>query len=158
MSSFVSFPSEISAPLSQLQPETSPLWGTMTAQHVVEHLLLIVEASIGKSHIPITVVIPEEKLPRYKAVLMGEQPFPRDFKAPMLPQDSLLPLRYSDLTTAKDALHKAVEAFFHYYEENPTAIHPHPVFGYCNFEEWKWFHTKHFTHHYHQFGLLPEKT
>ncbi len=150
----MAFPSAVNTSLAQLQPDTQPVWGLMTAQHMVEHLLLVVNLSIAKFKTPIEVVTPAEKLPKYKAALMGDFPLPREFKAPMLPTDSLLPLRFAELETAKEALCKGIDNFFAYYEANPSATNPHPVFGECNFQEWQRFHAKHFTHHFEQFGLI----
>ena len=154
MASFIAFPSAVKTYLAQLQPDTQPVWGLMTAQHVVEHLLLVLNVSIAKFKIPIEVVTPAEKLPKYKASLMGDFPFPHDFKAPFLPKEDLLPLRYADLEAAKDALYQGIDNFFAYYEANPNITNPHPIFGDCHFEEWQRFHAKHFTHHFEQFGLL----
>jgi oxepin-CoA hydrolase/3-oxo-5,6-dehydrosuberyl-CoA semialdehyde dehydrogenase len=154
MPSFISFPNDISHYLSRLQNEATPKWGIMLAQNMVEHLLLVINVSIGSLDKPLEIVTPIEKIPKYKAILMGDTAFPHEFKAPMLPKDRLIPLKYSDLASAKHALFQGVESFFTYYEENPNAFHLHPVFGNCNFTEWKRFHSKHFTHHFEQFGLL----
>lgn len=154
MATFIDFPQDVNTYIDKLTENITPHWGLMTAQHTVEHLLLILNVSIGKYERKIAIETPLEKLPKYKASLMGDYPFPQDFKAPILPKDTLLPLLYDSLSTAKSELLKGIAAFFAYYQENPQAIHTHPVFGDCNFEEWKRFHAKHFTHHFAQFGLL----
>lgn len=154
MPTFIDFPTEVEIYLTKLDKDATALWGMMTAQHAVEHLLLILSVSTGKYGSKIAIETPLEKLPKYKASLMGDYPFPQDFKAPILPKDSLLPLVYDSLAVAKVELLKGIDAFFAYYQENPQATHTHPVFGDCNFEEWKRFHRKHFTHHFAQFGLL----
>lgn len=136
----------------KLTPDTSPLWGTMTAQHMLEHLLLVLKVGTGK--IIGTVVTPEDKIPRAKAFLMSEKPMPQDYKAPFLPQDGLVPLEYSDFEMAKSKLAEEIIFFYEFYEKNPDAIFPHPVFGMCNAEEWDMMQRKHFTHHFAQFGLL----
>ncbi|MBX7242778.1 MAG: DUF1569 domain-containing protein [Bacteroidia bacterium] len=132
--------------------DATPLWGIMTPQHMLEHLLFVLKAGTGK--IPVSVVTPEEKIPRTKAFLMSEHPMPRDFKAPYIPKDSLFPLEFPDFETAKAKLAEEIDFFYEYYENNPEAVFPHPVFGYCNKAEWDMMQRKHFTHHFTQFGIL----
>jgi hypothetical protein len=44
--------------------------------------------------------------------------------------------------------------FVTYYEQNPSKIHLHPVFGPLTKSDWERFHSKHFTHHFKQFGQI----
>ena len=149
---FFDLKTEFETVVAKLTPETKPLWGMMTAQHMLEHILLVINAGIGK--FPVSIYTPEDKIPRSKAFLMSEKPMPREFKAPNLPQEETMPLRFPDFETAKEKLRQGIANFYAYYENNPEAIHPHPVFGMCNFEEWDMMQRKHFTHHFTQFGLL----
>ncbi|MFZ9657445.1 MAG: DUF1569 domain-containing protein, partial [Crocinitomicaceae bacterium] len=45
-------------------------------------------------------------------------------------------------------------AFTEYYEENPSQTHLHPFYGNLNATQWARLHTKHFAHHFEQFGLI----
>jgi len=139
--------------LNQLQPDTKPIFGLMTAQHMIEHLALVVTLSNGKT--PVQLQISREKSEKIKsAIIYTEKELPVGFKVPLLPQEELLPLRHIDLQTAIKNLMKELSDFQKYFELNPDAKFEHPVMGELNFKEWVVFHNKHFTHHFKQFGLI----
>ena len=50
--------------LSKLRPDSLPLWGILTAQHMVEHLAETIRFSNGKKTVPLA--IPEDKAERAK--------------------------------------------------------------------------------------------
>ncbi len=138
--------------VGKLNSDSLPLWGIMSAQHMLEHLLLVINIGIGKFQVE--VVTPEDKLPRTKAFLMSDKPMPREFKAPYIPENDTMPLHYPNFETAKQKLKAGLETFYALYAQNPDAVFPHPVFGVCNAQEWEMIQRKHFTHHFAQFGLL----
>ncbi len=136
--------------LQHLTPQSEAKFGLMTPQHMVEHLVLTLKMSTGR--IPIPEIVPNEKqLAGKQALLFTDIPFPQGIKAPGLP-DTLLDLRFADLTAAKAELIKSWEAYQLLFQENPTKQTPHPRFGLLNFEEWERFHAKHLEHHLSQFG------
>lgn len=96
---------------------------------------------------------PEDNLPVLKKFLFSAGEMPKHFKAPIL-LNGLPPLMHDDLNMAKLALCNELEDFETFYRNTPTATCNNPVFGCLNYEEWKLFHQKHFTHHFKQFGLL----
>ncbi|MHA7131967.1 DUF1569 domain-containing protein [Algoriphagus namhaensis] len=123
----------------------------MTAQHMVEHLILTVKLSYGRIKIP--EFTPDERQLAMKQKLLFElDEFPKGIKAPGL-GDKLLPLRYQNLTEAKEELITSLRAYAAYYHDNEGATHIHPRFGGLNKSEWDLFHQKHFGHHLGQFGL-----
>ncbi|MBK7104881.1 MAG: hypothetical protein IPH62_06325 [Ignavibacteriae bacterium] len=138
--------------LEKLTTETKPNWGIMTAQHMIEHLILAVKTSNGKFSID-KCLSPPDKYPILKRFLQSSKPLPKDFVNPVL-GEGLQPLIYSDLDSAKDELKLQIEEFYNYFKENPSAQPMNATFGPLNFDEWKIFHTKHFTHHFTQFGLI----
>lgn len=152
MQHFLPFPSAtIWELLTRLEPNTPAQWGTMTAQHMVEHLLLPLQ--IGRGVLELGVVTPEAKVERVKQLmLLGEAPLKKGFAAPFLPE-GLLPLQFENLTLAIEALKKEVEEFMLFWETYSGHSSSHPVFGPLNKEEWLLFQSKHFTHHFSQFGL-----
>lgn len=152
MQNFIPFPSNtIWELLSRLEPNTPAHWGTMTAQHMVEHLILPLQ--IGRGVFKVEVVTPEAKVGRVKQLmLLGEAPLKKGFAAPFLPE-GLLPLQFENLTLAIEALKKETEAFLLFLETYSDSSSTHPVFGPLNKEEWLLFQSKHFTHHFSQFGL-----
>lgn len=137
--------------LSRLTADSQPLWGGMTAQHMVEHLTGALKLSNGA--ITIEQHTEEKKIPAMRAFLMSDRPMPRNFRSPAA-GDGLPRLKHPDLEKAVAALTMAL-ARFHQYHENYPGIKPvNPVFGPLSYEEWIQFHQKHFQHHLTQFGLI----
>jgi hydroxymethylglutaryl-CoA reductase len=147
---FPQIPAVVS-PLDQLDLQTKPLWGQMSAQHMIEHLSLIVRISNGKMNVP--QATPEEKIPSRLAFLRSDMELPREFKAPGLAQDPL-PLRFASMEAAREKLEAEITDFIQFFDENPNSRPVHPVFGPLDRADWVRFHNKHFTHHYKQFGLI----
>lgn len=136
--------------IENLHSDTKQLWGKMSAQHMVEHLILAVKMSNGK--LTTGCFNPPDKLPTLKRFLMSSRPLPKEFINPFIGA-GLLPLEYANLEAARSTLKKEVEDYYNYFEENPDAIFVNPTFGILNKEEWDVFHEKHFTHHLEQFGI-----
>ncbi|KUG27014.1 phenylacetic acid degradation protein paan, ring-opening aldehyde dehydrogenase [hydrocarbon metagenome] len=138
--------------IDRLKENTIPVWGTMTSQKMVEHLVNTFRVSSGK--LEIQCFTEERKLPTLKRFLMSDRPLPREFKSPA---NELIPQGYQFQTIdiAKSNLLNEVEDYYKYFEQNPDSIIMNPTFGELNKEEWKRFHIKHLTHHLTQFGLLP---
>lgn len=135
--------------LNQLNEDTAPKWGSMTAQKMVEHLTDGVWTGMGKKKM--TCPYEGEKLQRSYDFLMSENPMPVMFKAHFV--DDNAPLRNDEFALAVDEFIEAWCDFEEYAETNPDAVHTHPVFGDLNLSEWRWMHRKHFTHHFTQFGI-----
>ncbi|MDP3683019.1 MAG: hypothetical protein Q8S01_03720, partial [Ignavibacteria bacterium] len=68
--------------LGKLMDETKPLWGKMSAQHMIEHLILAVKTSNGK--LTIGCFNPPEKIPALKRFLMSARPLPKEFVNPLI--------------------------------------------------------------------------
>ncbi|MEY2704381.1 MAG: hypothetical protein RL407_443 [Bacteroidota bacterium] len=139
------------ARVNALQEGTPPQFGIMTAQHMVEHLILTLKLSSGKITIP-EFEPTEKQLFQKEALLNGGFPFPRGIKAPGLP-DTLLDLRFPNLETAKEELLKTWKAYHQTFLDDPEKQTLHPRFGKLTFEEWEKFHEKHIVHHFSQFGI-----
>ncbi|MCU0431401.1 MAG: hypothetical protein MUF42_15665 [Cytophagaceae bacterium] len=138
--------------LTSLQEHTPPLWGRMTAQHMIEHLYDTLQFSNGKKEIKN--YLPEEKSAKIKAVVIhSEQELPKGFKAPML-TETLPELQFQTLELSLHHLMVELHAFHVFFSENPSASPVNPTMGALFHEEWIIFHNKHFTHHFKQFGLL----
>jgi hypothetical protein len=137
--------------LNKLDPQLKPLWGKMTPQHMVEHLILAVQMSNGK--LKLECFNPPEKIPALKRFLMSNRPMPKGFVNPVIGPDNL-PLNYSSLDESKKKLEEEIEDYYRFFEENPDVRPVNVTFGELNKEEWDVFHKKHFTHHLSQFGLL----
>lgn len=138
-------------PLKKLEPDANPLWGKMTSQHMVEHLILSVKMSCGKLNVEC--FSPKEKLSVLKKILMSDRPLPRNFVNPII-GESLLPLEHESLEKSKMTLAAEIKNYYDFFDENPDAVFINPTFGELNKLEWDIFHQKHFTHHLSQFGLI----
>lgn len=137
--------------LQHLSETSKPLWGKMSPQHMVEHLIWTLQSSEGK--IKVACVTPPEKLPVSKRFLLSSRPLPKLFINPVIGPD-LLPLKFSNLDEAKKMLNLELEDYYKFFKGNPDAKTTHVAFGELNKDEWDIFHQKHFTHHLSQFGLL----
>ncbi len=136
--------------LDRLHTDTKQLWGKMSAQHMIEHLILAARTSNGK--LSIGCFNPPEKWPTLKRFLMSSRQLPKGFINPLIGEE-LMPLEYENLEEAKIILKKEVEDYYKYFEEHPDASLVNPTFGELNKNEWDVFHEKHFTHHFGQFGI-----
>jgi hydroxymethylglutaryl-CoA reductase/oxepin-CoA hydrolase/3-oxo-5,6-dehydrosuberyl-CoA semialdehyde dehydrogenase len=137
--------------LNKLDPQQKPLWGKMTPQHMVEHLILAVQMSNGK--LTLECFNPPEKIPSLKRFLMSSRPMPKLFVNPVI-GEALRPLEYSSFEEAIEKLKKEIDVYILFFENNPDAKQVNVTFGELNKEEWNVFHKKHFRHHLTQFGLL----
>jgi len=138
--------------LERLDANAVPLFGKMTAQHMVEHICGGVLFSNGK--LPQKLYYPPEKAMVIKNIVIhSDAAFPQGFKAPML-GDDLPRLVFPDLQTAISRLSIQLDKFHEYFEMNQEAKPIHPVMGELDYKEWIIFHNKHFTHHFKQFGLI----
>jgi hypothetical protein len=137
--------------LNKLDPRQKPLWGKMTPQHMVEHLILAVQMSNGKLNLEC--FNPPEKIPSLKRFLLSSRPMPKLFVNPVIGED-LRPLEYSSLNEAIEKLKNEIDDHILFFGNNPGANPVNVTFGELNKEEWIVFHKKHFTHHLSQFGLL----
>ncbi len=139
------------AKLNLLKPDQKPVWGKMSAQHMVGHLILAVKMGNGK--LKFECINPPEKLPTLKKFLMSSRPMPKLFVNPVIGAD-LRPLECSSLEEAMGKLNIEIDDYALFFENNPGAKTVNVTFGELNEEEWNVFHKKHFTHHLSQFGLL----
>jgi hydroxymethylglutaryl-CoA reductase len=138
--------------LNDLDALAVPLFGKMSAQHMVEHLGIIVDFSNGT--LVATLLTPPEKLAGMRAFLLSDKELSQGFRSPFMPQDGTLPdLIYIDIESARIALYEKWQAFEQYFSKNPNNTFMHPFFGELNYDEWIQFHKKHFIHHLKQFGL-----
>jgi len=131
-----------------------PLWGTMTLQHMIEHLSLVTSMSNGK--IKSAFYSKPEQIFQLISFLESDKPLPRHFKAPTLPPDRLPYLHCETLADALSELEAEIRDFEVYYKLHPDAKEMNPVFGELDERLWRRFHEKHFTHHLTQFGIISE--
>lgn len=134
-----------------LKIDTPPIFGKMTAQHMLEHLIITLKISSGRINLP--VFQPSEDAIKQKQTLLEtDMKFPRGIQAPGS-DGTLTSLKLSNLKDAQQGFSDALEQFNQYFEINPEETPIHPRFGVLTGLEWKVFHEKHMEHHFLQFGI-----
>lgn len=151
--SFLSFPEINLITLTKdLNVDTKPHWGNMSAWQMLEHLSDAMMVSIGEFESPI--FTENEKVVKLKRMFIdSDSSFRKDFQSPIFRGDGIV-FRNASLNDAITELDSYVAKFVTYYEQNPNHINSHPVFGPLTKSDWVRFHSKHFTHHFKQFGLI----
>jgi oxepin-CoA hydrolase/3-oxo-5,6-dehydrosuberyl-CoA semialdehyde dehydrogenase len=138
--------------VNQLTESTKPLWGTMTPQHMLEHLEYTLKVAV--EDIVVDIATPEEHLEKVQESLYNFKKMPKNYKMPLMKAEGLEELVHPDLDTAKKAVVDAHEKFHAFFKEHPEKVTKNAVFGELNYFEWKLLNRKHFNHHFEQFGLI----
>lgn len=135
--------------LKKLTPVSLPLWGNMTAQQMVEHMINEVQYTNGVKT-PLDTGLPPDFKEQKKRWVYTDEPIPRNVVLGQLPDKYF----YPDLETAKQELLARLETFHQYHKANPGIEILHGGFGMMTYNEWIKWHNKHFKHHFKQFGLI----
>ncbi|AZJ34972.1 hydroxymethylglutaryl-CoA reductase, degradative [Tenacibaculum singaporense] len=141
---------EVRDTLVNLKADAKPLFGKMNGQQMVEHLSLVTQ--IANGNWKVDTYVSDEKSARRKPFLNSDSELQIGFKAPFLSEDPT-PLKFSSMNEAITDLIEQVQHFETVFNENPNRKVVHPFFGELDYEYWKKFQVKHFTHHFKQFGL-----
>lgn len=144
---------EVPLLLNHLKPDTTPLWGSMTPQQMVEHLQFSLAVTTGAKIMK--VITPWYMQPFLKFFILSNRPIPKNIKFPGNKEGKLPPLKYASLEEAKAQLIRAIEDTIYFMRKSPEVKTSHPLGGVFTPDNWRIFHYKHFTHHLRQFGLLP---
>ncbi|UAM98709.1 hydroxymethylglutaryl-CoA reductase, degradative [Polaribacter litorisediminis] len=139
------------AKLSSLDKNSKPIFGSMNAQQMIEHLSAVTQIANGIWNVD--VYVSDEKTARRKPFLNTENELQTGFKASFLSDESNA-LKFSSIPLAIEDLINQLELFLKVFTADKNRTIVHPFFGELNFEEWKKFQVKHFTHHFKQFGLV----
>ena len=138
-------------PVELLKDESKPQWGKMDPQQMVEHLIKSIKMSNGK--IDAELITPFKKIESLKKSLFSSRTLSQIPEIDLLP-GAPPPYEIDNMFFAKQVLYEEVIEFYRYYEKTSYATPMHPTFGRLNKKGWETFHTKHFFHHFSQFGLL----
>ena len=142
--------SEFLTYLEKLSPDSKPSWGNMSAQRMVEHLSDGINMSMGIGDFELE--IPEDRIAKMQLFLESDKPMAQNIQVSFAKPDA--PLRNADLDDAIDEFTLAWVDFEELYENQLEFTALHPYYGILDFEQWKRLHSKHFTHHFNQFGLI----
>ena len=137
--------------LGSLSQYSKPIFGLMNAQQMIEHLSAITKIANGNWNVE--VFVSDEKSARRKPFLDTENELEIGFKPNLLAEEPN-PLQFKSIQEAIDDLVFQIQYFVKVFEGNPTKTVVHPFFGDLDFNYWKKFQTKHFTHHFKQFQLV----
>ena len=138
--------------LRTLKEDQEPRWGSMSPQHMVEHLVGSWRISNGRARVP--QMLSDEDVEVRRSFLFSDKAYPKNIPNPTVKVQGNAPLRKESLSKAIDQLQDEMNAFFEYHTSNSDAQEMHPVFGTLDAKGWLLFQTKHMTHHMMQFGLL----
>ncbi len=139
--------------LKNVTADTKPIWGTMDAQRMIEHLAMGFKIANGKIKIPESAIDP--KATKLKSIfLLSDKPLPKDFQNPIIAA-GLQSYEHQSLEIAKQKLIEEIEIFHNFFNLNNDATCIHNLFGNLNYHEWLWFEYKHVKHHFMQFGIVP---
>lgn len=139
--------------LLRLNENTKARWGSMTAQHMVEHLEYTYRISSGEIQ-DFEIATPEKYLEKTHETLYQYTPMPKEYDFPLADKSKINELMHPDLETAKKRMFEAREAYIKYFKEKPEARTKNVVFGELNKFEWYLLERKHLNHHFGQFGLI----
>ncbi len=142
---------EIRKKLTTLTSESKPKFGSMSAQQMIEHLSAVTQIANGNWNVD--VFVSDEKAKRRQPFLNTDNELQIGFKASFVSEDPV-PLKFSSIDKAVDDLLYQISYFFEVFNTDNDRVIVHPFFGALNFEQWKKFQIKHFTHHFKQFGLV----
>ena len=147
------FERELPVLLDGLTEQTTPLWGKMNAQQMIEHLSSLFLISNGKVHFPNLVQTEAQAASFFDRFFVQKQDFVRNIRTSALPEDPLPP-RFKDLAEAKAKFLGEIARFHSYFAQNTTATPLHPMFGQLTYAQWAEFHVRHIGYHFGQFGSM----
>jgi oxepin-CoA hydrolase/3-oxo-5,6-dehydrosuberyl-CoA semialdehyde dehydrogenase len=139
--------------LSKLKEDARAAWGILTPQHMVEHLEKSIRIASGEIQNFEISTLPEH-LEKVQEMVYNHKPMPKLFSHPLMKKDALEDLVHPDLKTAKEKFMEAFAQFEAYFKANPEAKTKNAVFGELDKFEWDLLNSKHFNHHFSQFGIL----
>ena len=137
--------------LKSIAPDTAPHWGKLSLQQMIEHFADAVRIAASTAS-DVTIVTPEEHLPKMQAFIMSEKPFRENTRNPLLPETPS-PVRHASVAEALNDLQAALDAFFETFYTNENRTTCNPIFGELNFDHNIQLLHKHAVHHLRQFGV-----
>jgi len=137
--------------LKQLPSDTSPQWGKMTLQQMIEHFSDSVRIASGKT-VHTDVIFPPEQLQKVRDFVLSEKPFRENTVNPLMPEVPA-PVVNPSAEEAINELQKEITFFFSVFEKNDLQVTRSPFYGDLNYEENVHLLYKHALHHLKQFGV-----
>ncbi|MDO5979727.1 phenylacetic acid degradation bifunctional protein PaaZ [Flavivirga spongiicola] len=139
--------------LNKLTVDIKPKWGSMSAQHMVEHLEYTYRIASGEIQ-DFEIKTPEKILEKVHNSLYNYDKMPYEHMFPLAEESKIGELKSNNLEEAIIKLNEARNNYLEYFKENPDATLKNVVFGELNRYEWYLMERKHLNHHFEQFGLI----
>ncbi|MBI2421209.1 MAG: DUF1569 domain-containing protein [Candidatus Hydrogenedentes bacterium] len=137
------------ASLARLKPDSERRFGTMDARHMMRHMRLSLEASLGLADVP------DKSIPVVSRVVfwticnvVTKWPGGK-LKAPAF----WTPPAEDDFEGERRKLLAILDQFIEKLEAEPKGSGIHPIFGRLTMREWSRLIGLHFRHHFRQFGV-----
>jgi hypothetical protein len=141
---------EYTKKIAQIPVDTTPKWGKMNVQQMIEHMSDYMRIANGRT--PMEIVTDAEMIPRMHAFLASDKPF-KENTPNVLMSDTPPPVRNESHEAAIAELQSEVDHFILVHTTEPDTTHANPFFGALNFEQQLQLLYKHSTHHLRQFGV-----
>jgi oxepin-CoA hydrolase/3-oxo-5,6-dehydrosuberyl-CoA semialdehyde dehydrogenase len=139
--------------LHKLTENSTPKWGILTPQHLLEHLEHGYKIMSGEIQ-DFDIVTPSTILDKVHNSLYNYEKFPLGTNFPTMKKGEVENLVHPDFDTAKAKFLEAREKYTTFFNENPDAVLKNMVFGELNKYESYLLERKHLNHHFEQFGLI----
>ena len=139
--------------LNKLKVDSKPKWGTMTAQHMVEHLEYTYRIASGEIQ-DFEVATPERFLEKTHETLYNYKAMPKEYDFPLAEKSKIAELIHPNLESAKKMMLEARAEYLARFKDDSELRTKNAVFGELNRFEWYLMERKHLNHHFSQFGLL----
>ncbi|WP_350293865.1 phenylacetic acid degradation bifunctional protein PaaZ [uncultured Croceitalea sp.] len=138
---------------AKLDEKTTPTWGNISAQCLVEHLEYSYRIASGEIQ-DFKISTPEKIIEKVHATLYNYDKMPHDYDFPLAEKSDINNPKHENLTIAKERMLEAREQYLEFFNANPEERTKNPVFGFLNRYEWALLERKHLNHHFEQFNLL----
>jgi len=139
--------------LSKLTVQSTPKWGTMSVQHMIEHLEYTYRIASGEIQ-DFKITTPEKILEKVHNTLYNYEEMPKNYDFPLATESKIKELKYENIETAKVKLIEARQDYLNFFKKHPETKLKNAVFGEMNRYEWYLLERKHLNHHFKQFGVL----
>lgn len=136
--------------LAGIEPGTSPVWGKMNVQQMIEHMGEYIGHAYGK--VLFGVLTPEEHLPKMRAFLLSDKPFRENTPNSLLP-DIPPPVRHTSIAVAIEEVQHELKQLEQQFAQDGNKKVINPFFGELDYDMTIHLLHKHAWHHLRQFGV-----
>lgn len=134
--------------LDNINADTKPQWGKMTAAQMMAHCTEILEVSNGTKELKNTPFLARLFKGYIRKMVVNEKPYPKSTQThPQYRQTS-----QKEFEAERNRLIQAINLFSDLFKTDASSTR-HPLFGPMSMEEKGWSMYKHLDHHLSQFGV-----